>query len=138
MSEATQWPSRMEAAGVEPASERPVATGRYVRSRSFGFATGVEVRRNRRPLVRLHLAGAHQTDAPASLLNGVRPQPVGWKRRTSRLVRPREQAASSQLLCFAHRFYERDGRARHASHSPLPPSKPYRPHKVRLIDAPPL
>jgi hypothetical protein len=69
----------MEAAGVEPASERPVATELYVRSRTLKFATGVEARRNRRPLVRLNLAGAHRTDAPASLLNGVHSQPVGWK-----------------------------------------------------------
>ena len=126
--------SRMEAAGVEPASERPVATGLYMRSRTLGFATGVEERRNRRPLARLNLVGAHRTDAPTSLLNGVRPQPVGWKRRTSRGFKPRVQAASSQLRLFAHRFYERDGRARHASSSPLPPSKPDRPHKARLID----
>ena len=69
----------VEAAGVEPASERPVATGIYVRSRPLGFAAGVEVRRNRRPLVRLNLTGAHQTDAPASLLNGVHSPPVGWR-----------------------------------------------------------
>ena len=91
----------MEAAGVEPASERPVATGLYMRSRTLGFATGVEERRNRRQLARLNLVGAHRTDAPTSLLNGVRPQPVGWKRRTSRVFMPRVQAASSQLRCFS-------------------------------------
>ena len=67
----------MEAAGVEPASERPVATEIYVRSRALGFAAGVEVRRNRRSLVRLDLTGAHQTDAPASRLNGIHSRPVG-------------------------------------------------------------
>jgi len=40
----------VEAAGVEPASERPVAAGLYMRSRAFKFAPGVEVRRNRRSL----------------------------------------------------------------------------------------
>jgi hypothetical protein len=43
----------VEAAGVEPASERPVAAGLYMRVRSFEFATGFEERRNRRPLVRV-------------------------------------------------------------------------------------
>ena len=58
----------MEAAGVEPASERPVATGLYVRSRALIFTAGVEVRRNRRSLARLNLIGAHRTDAPTSRL----------------------------------------------------------------------
>jgi len=44
--------SRMEAAGVEPASERPVAAELYMRSRAFKFAAAVKVRRNRRPLAR--------------------------------------------------------------------------------------
>jgi hypothetical protein len=47
------------------------------------------------------LAGSRRTHDPASLLNGVRPQPVGWKRRTSRVFMPRVQAASSQLRCFS-------------------------------------
>ena len=40
----------VEAAGVEPASERPVAAGIYMRIRSFVFAAGIKERRNRRPL----------------------------------------------------------------------------------------
>ena len=65
-----------------------------------------------------------------------RDQPAKWRSFPSRrlpetnvadLVRPRAQAACSQLRCFAHRFYERDEQARHASHSPLPPSKPIAP-----------
>jgi hypothetical protein len=67
----------VEAAGVEPASERPVAAGLYVRSRALDFAAGVKARRNRRPLVRLNLTGAHRTDAPTSLLNGVHSRPAG-------------------------------------------------------------
>jgi len=42
----------VEAAGVEPASERPVATGIYMRIRSCWFAPGVKERRKRRALVR--------------------------------------------------------------------------------------
>ena len=67
----------VEAAGVEPASERPVATELYVRIRTLWFAAGVEARRNRRSLARLNLIGAHRTDAPTSLLNGVHSRPVG-------------------------------------------------------------
>ena len=47
------------------------------------------------------LAGSIRTLDPASLLNGVRSQPVGWKRGTSRGFMPRVQAASSQLHCFS-------------------------------------
>ena len=46
--------SRMvEAAGVEPASERPVAAELYVRSRSCEFARGNKERRMRRTLARV-------------------------------------------------------------------------------------
>ena len=63
-------------------------------------------------------------------------QPAEWRSFPPRrldgtnvadLVRPRAQAACSQLRWFAHRFNEQDERARHASHSPLPPSKPIAP-----------
>jgi len=77
-------------------------------------------------------------DAPDSRQS----QPAEWRsfparrlteRNVAYLVRPRAQAACSQLRWFAHRFYERDGRARHAFHSPLPPSKPNRPHKEEVL-----
>src|SRR3954463_12972307 len=122
----------VEAAGVEPASERPVATGIYMRIRSCCFAPGIKERRKRRALVREVSPNQFGRLITASLLNGVRSQPVGWKRRTSRGLMPRVQAASSQLQFFVHRFYERDEQARHASSNPLPPSKPYRPHKGEL------
>ena len=44
--------SILEAAGVEPASERPVAAGLYMRSRTCWFAPGIKARRKRRALVR--------------------------------------------------------------------------------------
>jgi len=46
----------MEAAGVEPASERPVAAELYMRIRPCWFATGIKERRKRRSLVRMDLA----------------------------------------------------------------------------------
>src|SRR5688500_19530823 len=55
-----------------------------------------------------------------------------WEERHG-LIRPRAQAANPQLRCFVHRFNERDEQARHASRNPLPPSKPCRPHKVKLL-----
>ena len=58
----------VEAAGVEPASERPVATGIYVRIRSFVFATGLKKRQDRQSLARINLAPPHQADDGASLL----------------------------------------------------------------------
>ena len=58
----------MEAAGVEPASERPVATEIYVCIRAFVFTAGLKTRPNNRRLVRLSLAPPHRTDGGASLL----------------------------------------------------------------------
>ena len=46
----------VEAAGVEPASERPVAAELYMRSRTSSFASGIKARRKRPTLVRLSLA----------------------------------------------------------------------------------
>ena len=118
----------VEAAGVEPASERPVATEIYVRSRSCKFAGANKERRMRRPLDRVNVT-LTTPDACQS-------QPTKWRSFPGRrlpgtnvayLVRPRAQAANPQLRCFAHRFNERDGQARHASRSPLPPSKPFAP-----------
>ena len=92
----------VEAAGVEPASERPVAAELYVRIRSYGFATGNKGRRMRRPLARMGLA---QTTTGAVLS-----QPTKWRSLSSRrlqeanvanLVRPRAQAANPQLRCVS-------------------------------------
>ena len=51
----------VEAAGVEPASERPVAAELYMLIRPCDFAIGYQERRKRRPLARfclvLNLAG---------------------------------------------------------------------------------
>jgi len=68
----------VEAAGVEPASERPVVAGLYMRVRSFILATGVEERQKEPVTSPSCLAGALRTDAPASLLNGVQFRPAGW------------------------------------------------------------
>ena len=67
----------VEAAGVEPASERPVAPGLYMRSRTCWFATGVKARRKRRPLVREISPWPRRTRVRTSPLNGVRSRPVG-------------------------------------------------------------
>ena len=74
----------VEAAGVEPASERPVAAELYMLIRPWYFATGNKERRMRRPLVRKSLVPPHRTRFGTSPLNGVRSLPAGWKGRTSR------------------------------------------------------
>jgi len=54
--EADRQVSRMvEAAGVEPASERPVAAELYMLIRPCDFAIGYQERRKRRPLARFCL-----------------------------------------------------------------------------------
>jgi len=56
----------VEAAGVEPASERPVAAKLYMLSRAFEFATAIKVRRKWRPLAPgVSCRRAGRTAAPA-------------------------------------------------------------------------
>ena len=45
----------VEAAGVEPASERPVAAELYMRIRPCCFAAAIKERRKQRPLAQMHL-----------------------------------------------------------------------------------
>ena len=61
----------VEAAGVEPASERPVTAELYVRIRSWYFATGNKERRMRRPLVRMGLV--------PSTPDALGDQPTEWR-----------------------------------------------------------
>ena len=72
----------VEAAGVEPASERPVAVELYVRIRPCNFAAGNKERRMRRPLARLDL-----TPVPSG---AGRSQPTKWRsfpvRRPTRTI----------------------------------------------------
>ena len=60
--EAERQVSRMEAAGVEPASERPVAAELYMRSRPCCFASGIKERRKHPTLARLCLASSLPDD----------------------------------------------------------------------------
>ena len=86
----------VEAAGVEPASERPVATELYMRSRASNFTSGVEVRRNRRTLG--HSGSRRRAPgARASLLKWRSFPTRRLTGRTSQLIRLRVQAACSQL-----------------------------------------
>src|SRR5690349_21492296 len=88
----------MEAAGVEPASERPVAAGLYMRSRPCWFMPAVKERRKRRALVRRVSFQPRRTRCQN--------QPAEWRSSPPRrldeanvadLVRPRARAACSQL-----------------------------------------
>ena len=61
----------VEAAGVEPASERPVAAELYMLIRSCIFAVGNKERRMRRPLAQINLI----LTTPGACLD----QPTEWR-----------------------------------------------------------
>jgi len=67
----------VEAAGVEPASERPVVAGIYMLVRSCFLMIGVEERQKEPITSPLSLVVTRRTNVTTSLLNGVQPRPAG-------------------------------------------------------------
>ena len=120
----------MEAAGVEPASEEYLPEGLYMRVR-FWFLMP-DVRKRRKTAGHQTRMSHDQTPSRhpiASLFNGIWPPTTRRGRgRRSQLIKLRERTEYPQLRDIPSDL--RVNGARHASRESLPPSKPYRPHRM--------